>query len=103
MMTTYATSELPPYEYTPIGDEVLIRINQFDHEETIEGDDLQEPYTQLVYNTNEFRVPLGEITEEEIAADPMSFLDYTTTEYTLRERIEAMEEAIDFILMGGVS
>lgn len=102
MFLTYATNELPAYEYTPIADEVLIRIYQFDHEETIEGDDNQEPCTQYVYNTNEFKVHAGEITEEEIAADPLSFLDYTTTEYTLKERIEAMEEAIDFLLMGGL-
>lgn len=102
MFLTYATTELPAYEYTPIADEVLIRIYQFDHEETLTDEFSDTPSIQYVYNTNEFRVHAGEITEEEIAADPLSFLDYTTTEYTLRERIEAMEEAIDFLLMGGL-
>ena len=102
MITTYSTHELPVYEYIPISNEVLIRINQFDHEETYTDEGTKEKFTQLVYNTNEFRVPLGEITEEEVAADPMSFLNYSTTEYSLRERIEAIEEAIDYILMGGM-
>lgn len=102
MFLTYATNKLPAYEYTPIADEVLIRIYQFDHEETLTDESSDTSSTQYVYNTNEFRVHAGEITEEEIAADPLSFLDYTTTEYTLKERIEAMEEAIDFLLMGGL-
>ena len=102
MFLTYATTELPAYEYTPIADEVLIRIYQIDHEETLTDEFSDTPSIQYVYNTNEFKVHAGEITEEEIAANPLSFLDYTTTEYTLRERIEAMEEAIDFLLMGGL-
>ena len=101
MKETYASNELPVYEYIPIADKVLVRINKFDHMEESTGES-GETYSQYVYLTNEFTINKGEISEEEIAADPLSYLDYNESEYTLSARVEAMESAIDFLLMGGI-
>ena len=100
MKETYASNELPAYEYIPIADKVLVRINKFDHME--ESTESEETYSQYVYLTNEFTINKGEISEEEIAADPLSYLDYNESTYSISERLEAMESAIDFLLMGGI-
>ena len=101
LFETESTQELPAYEYVPIGLNVKIRIYHLDHTETVTDEDYN-TYTKYIYQTNEFTVLRGEITEEEIAAHPERYLHYTVPTYSTEERISAMEEAIDFILMGGV-
>ena len=101
LFETESTNELPAYEYVPIGINVKIRIYKLDRTETVTDED-ENTYTRYIYKTNEFTVLAGEITEEEIAANPERYLLYTIPEYSTEERISAIEEAIDFILMGGV-
>ena len=86
----------PDYRYMPIGDGLAdVFIYKFieEHYSTL-GEEGTGP--SFIYEFNEFRVNTEEITEEMIAEDPLSYLDYSTEveEIALKERISAIEDAI---------
>ena len=54
-----------------------------EHRETEEGTE----EVLFIYNENEFTVDSNEITEEMIAANPLSWIDYDNTEPTFEEQV----------------
>ena len=65
-----------------------------EHRETEEGSE----EVLFVYNENEFIVDSKEITEEMIAANPLSWIDYDNTEPTFEEQvITALNDIGEFL------
>ena len=86
-----------PYKYMPLGDgraDVFIRKFIEEREELNEEDSTKT--ILFIYDENQFRVNMEEITEEMIKENPLSWLDYNPNipDISLQERIEAIEEAI---------
>lgn len=76
------------YKYMPLpegGADVFIY--QFVGEQETEDGTIN-----YIYNFNEFRTT--KLTEEEIAADPLSFMEYFERELTQEEKIEALEKEV---------
>ena len=87
-----------PYLYQLQSDgSAVVFIREFireEHRETEEGSE----EVLFVYNENEFRVDSKEITEEMIAADPLSWIDYDNTEPTFEEQvITALNDIGEFL------
>lgn len=53
-----------------------------------------------IYDMNIFKVDSTEITEENIASNPEKWIDYKSTEYSDKERIDALEDAVNFLIEG---
>ena len=101
-MITHSNVELPEYEYTNTGILAYVRINTFIKTETIVDDDTKESYKDYIYDTNSFTVNPAEITEDDIKNNISYYKYYENTEYSINDRITAIEEALDYILMGDV-
>lgn len=89
----------PSYRYMPLGNgKADVFIYSFIGEVVNEEDNS----TSFLYDFNEFRVDMEEITEEMISADPLSYLDYSNEipDISLEERVSAMEDAF-MELIGG--
>ena len=85
------TNEQPAYIYMKLPKSNLadVWINSFvETRKTEEG-------TEYVYDTNEFRVSQSHITEEMVQANPMKYLNYSSSgEITVNDRVDALEEAV---------
>lgn len=84
------------YKYFPLGDgraDVFIR-NFLEEEKEI--DENENEIVLFVYEQNEFRVNMEEITEDMIKENPMNYLNYSNeiTNVSLEERISALEGAL---------
>lgn len=84
------------YKYFPLGDgraDVFIR-NFLEEEKEI--DENGNEIVLFVYEQNEFRVNMEEITEDMIKENPMNYLNYSNeiTNVSLEERISALEGAL---------
>ncbi len=84
------------YKYFPLGDgraDVFIR-NFLEEEKEI--DENGNEIVLFVYEQNEFRVNMKEITEDMIKENPMNYLNYSNeiTNVSLEERISALEGAL---------
>lgn len=83
----------PSYRYMQLGNgQADVFIYKFVEEKINEEDGS----TSFIYELNEFRISVKDITEEMVKSDPLSYLHYSdsTEEITLEERINAIEEAI---------
>lgn len=49
---------------------------------------------EYIYEFNQFRVKTDEISEKDVKADPLSFLDYSTKELSADEKIEKLEKEV---------
>ena len=84
------------YKYFPLGDgraDVFIR-NFLEEEKEI--DENGNEIVLFVYEQNELRVNMKEITEDMIKENPMNYLNYSNeiTNVSLEERISALEGAL---------
>lgn len=84
------------YRYFPLGDgraDVFIR--EFIREEKEVDEDGNETVL-FVYNQNEFRINMEEITEDMIKEDPLSWIDFNpiVPVVPMEERISVMEDAL---------
>jgi len=89
----------PDYRYMPLGNGMAdVFIYKFIEEKKSEEDES----TSFIYDLNEFRVNMEEITEEMISEDPLDYLDYSNEipDISLEERVSAMEDAF-MELIGG--
>ena len=87
------SEEQPDYRYMELGNGMAdVFINKF-IEEVSNGEDNG---SSFIYEQNEFRINVNEITEEMIKEKPMYYLDYSTEieNIPLEERINAIEDAI---------
>lgn len=83
----------PNYRYMPIGNDLAdVFIYKFIEEEISEEDGS----TSFLYEQNEFRININEITEEMIKESPLYYLDYSNEieNINLEDRISAIEGAI---------
>ena len=83
------------YKYMPLGDGTAdVFIYKFIEEKIDDSEEGTEP--SFIYDFNEFRVNVDEVTEEMIEANPLDYLNYPEVPetITLEERVSAMEEAI---------
>lgn len=83
----------PNYRYMPIGNDLAdVFIYKFIEEEISEEDGS----TSFLYEQNEFRININEITEEMIKESPLDYLDYSNEieNINLEDRISAIEGAI---------
>lgn len=83
----------PDYKYQPLGNGYAdVFIFRF-VEETI---DEQDKRPVFIYDTNEFRVKVDEISEELISSDPLSWINYDPSipSISLEERMTAIEDAV---------
>lgn len=83
----------PNYRYMPIGNDLAdVFIYKFIEEEISEEDGS----TSFLYEQNEFRININEITEEMIKENPLDYLDYSNEieNINLEDRISAIEGAI---------
>ncbi len=84
------------YKYMPLGNgQADVFIREFIGEEKQINEDGSETVL-FVYNQNEFRVDVKEISEDMIKSDPLSWLDYepNISNVSIEERMEAIEAAI---------
>lgn len=58
--------------------------------------------TIFIYDMNIFKVDPKKITEEMIAENPEKWINYEIIEYTDKERIDAIENALNSIILGEV-
>ena len=89
----------PDYRYMPLGNGMAdVFIYKFIEEKKSEEDES----TSFIYDLNEFRVNMEEITEKMISEDPLDYLDYSNEipDISLEERVSAMEDAF-MELIGG--
>ena len=90
------------YRYMPQGDGTahvfIYKFIEENHEESEEGNT-----PSFIYDFNEFKVNMEEITEEMVAASPLDYLNYqpTTIEITLEQRVRDLEEMWLEELLGG--
>lgn len=49
---------------------------------------------EYIYEFNQFRVKTDEISEKDVKANPLSFLDYSTKELSADEKIEKLEKEV---------
>lgn len=83
------------YRYMPQDDGTAdVFIYKFIEEIHNEAEEGSTP--SFLYEFNEFKVNMDEITEEMIAENPLDYLNYSAEEesITLEDRVSAMEEAI---------
>lgn len=83
----------PDYRYMRLGNGMAdVFINKFIEEVSNEDDD----GSSFIYEQNEFRINVNEITEEMVKQNPYDYLDYSTEieNIPLEERINAIEDAI---------
>ena len=100
-MTTQSNTQLPEYEYVPIGEYTLVRINTFLRTETFVDEETKSESIIYVYEVNEIKFKANEITEEMVKNNKDYYRTYTETEFSVEDKISAMEEVLDFLLMGG--
>lgn len=84
------------YKYMPLGNgQADVFIREFIEEEKQINEDGSETVL-FVYNQNEFRVDVNEISEDMIKSDPLSWIDYNPniSDVSIDERVEALEAAI---------
>lgn len=85
------SDEQPSYRYFPLGNgKADVFIYKFIEEVT------DEEGTSFIYDMNEFKVDIEEISEEVIAENPLDWIDYDSTipNIPIEERISAMEDAV---------
>lgn len=58
--------------------------------------------TIFLYDMNTFKVDPQKITEEMIAENPEKWINHEIIEYTDKERIDAIENALNSIILGEV-
>ena len=58
--------------------------------------------TIFLYDMNTFKVDPKKITEEMIAENPEKWINHEIIEYTDKERIDAIENALNSIILGEV-
>ena len=100
-MTTQSNTQLPVYEYVPIGEYTLVRINTFLRTETFVDEETKSESIMYVYEVNEIKFKANEITEEMVKNNIDYYRNYTETEFSVEDKINAMEEVLDFLLMRG--
>jgi hypothetical protein len=100
-MTTQSNTQLPEYEYVPIGEYTLVRINTFLRTETFVDEETKSESIMYVYEVNEIKFKANEITEEMVKNNIDYYRNYTETEFSVEDKINAMEEVLDFLLMRG--
>ena len=90
MIKTVFTEKPSDYSYFPLKNgKADVFVRKFDHEETDEEGNIS-----YIYNTNEFRVDQGLITEEMVAENPSKYLEYSVPgPVTEEERLDALESA----------
>lgn len=76
------------YMVLPNGEADVFIYNFVEKKKTEEG-------TEYIYEFNQFRVKTDEISEEDIQADPLSYLEYSTKELTADEKIEKLEKKVN--------
>lgn len=83
----------PNYRYMPLGNGMAdVFILKFVEEVVNEEDNS----TSFIYEQNEFRVNIDEITEDMIKESPLDYLNYSSEaeSVTLEERISVLEDAL---------
>jgi len=83
----------PDYKYQELGNGFAdVFIFRFVEERKSEEDGS----TSFIYDTNEFRVKVDEISEELISDDPLSWIEYDPSipNISLEERMTAIEDAV---------
>lgn len=101
MYITQSNTLLSSYDYTITGDTTIIYVRKHTSTETVTDEETGDQYDVYYYEENNFTIPTGEISEQEIANNIDYYLTYATgDEFTIADRITAIEEVLDFILMG---
>ena len=96
---TEFSEKQPEYRYFPLNNGYAdVFIYKFIEELTNEEDGS----VSYVYEMNEFRVKQDEITEEMVKNNPLKWIDYKKIEYSDKERIEALEDALNSLILNGV-
>ena len=91
----------PDYRYMPLGNGMAdVFIYKFIEE--IQNEEDGSP--SFVYDLNEFRVNINDITEKMVRDDPMSFLEYSNVpeNISIEDRVSAIEDAVMELIIGGV-
>lgn len=52
---------------------------------------------EYIYEFNQFRVKIDEISEDDVKANPFSFLDYSNKELSADEKIEKLEKEVNVL------
>lgn len=99
MIITQSNTMIPECDYVVMGDKTLVYIHKFAGMKTVTDDEQKETYEVYTFLTNEFSIPTGSISEDEIKSNIDYYLEYNTDSYSISDRISAIEEVLDYILM----